>query len=73
MLTSPPTTFFCLLVLKCVNMYDYRCGYFHGNIQFPHSGATHRTHRFPIIFFIAGQMKTEVAAAFDIVDNVAAF
>jgi len=54
-------------------MYDYRFCYFHGNIQFSHVGTAHRTHCFSIIFFIAGQMKTEVTAAFDIVDNVTAF
>jgi len=64
---------FRLLALKCVNMYDYRFYYFHGDIQFSHCGTAHRTHCFSIIFFVAGQMETEIAAAFDIMDDVTAF
>ena len=69
--TSSSTLLFCLLALKRTYVNNWRG--FDWDIQFSYSASAHRTHRFPIIFVVAGQMKTEVAAAFNIMDNVAAF
>jgi hypothetical protein len=60
-----------------VDVYDYRCGFlnrwFGRNIQFSNSATAHRANRFSIVFIVTGQMEAKVAAAFYVVNKIAAF